>query len=157
MTPWARAGWAYSNWLRLTSRERWLLMRAITLIPSMHVAVRVVGFHRLHGRVTAIRAAPPAPQHRETLIRECTTSINRVKRAPVFRGNCLSQSLALEWLLRRSGVAPTLRLGVRLGEPKFAAHAWIECDGRVLNDAPDVSTRFVPLATTPLGPGVDGH
>lgn len=157
MTPWARAAWAYGNWRRLTARERRLLIRAVTLIPSMHVAVRVIGFHRLHRRVTSAKAVELVSPLRETVIRECTVSINRVKRAPIFRGNCLSQSLALEWLLRRSGIVPTLRLGVRLGGPKFDAHAWIECDGRVLNDTADVSTRFAPLSSSPRSYGVDGN
>jgi hypothetical protein len=49
------------------------------------------------------------------------------------------------WLLRRRGLKPALKLGVRVVESKFHAHAWVEFDGRVLNDSQDVSTRFAPL------------
>jgi hypothetical protein len=60
-------------------------------------------------------------------------------------GNCLSRSLALYYLLRKAGAAPHLRLGVSLADATFSAHAWVELDGRVLNDRADVSTRFRPL------------
>jgi hypothetical protein len=68
-----------------------------------------------------------------------------VKHYSVFPGNCLSQSLTLSWLLRRRGLEPTLRLGVRLLEQKLDAHAWVVYDGRVLNDTQDVAERFTPL------------
>jgi hypothetical protein len=44
---------------------------------------------------------------------------------------CLTQSLVLTGLLARRGVATVFVLGVRPGEA-FAAHAWVELDGRAL-------------------------
>lgn len=108
----------------------------------MHVAVRVIGFNRLQQWVarTPIRSQPTAH-----CVRTCVVSINRVKRFSLLPGNCLSQSLALNRLLRQRGIEPALRLGVRLTGPRFDAHAWVEHDGRVLNDTQDVHTRFTPL------------
>ena len=108
--------------------------------------MRVVGFNRLQRRVGA--RAPVASRSPLTPLdarRLCTLAVSRVKYHSPLRGNCLSQSLALVWLLRREGLTPTLRLGVRLQDAKFDAHAWVEDEGRVLNDTPDVHTRFAPL------------
>jgi len=114
----------------------------------MHIIVRVVGFNRLQTWVA--RTTPPArPPLTDEALRTCIVSINRTKRYSPFPGNCLSQSLALARLLRRRGVTPTLRLGVRLAGPTFDAHAWVEHNGRVLNDTQDVHTRFTPLVRTP--------
>jgi hypothetical protein len=49
---------------------------------------------------------------------------------------CLVRSLVLTSLLARRGIASTLIIGVR-SEPKFEAHAWVECAGTPLLSAGD--------------------
>ena len=44
---------------------------------------------------------------------------------------CLVRSLVLTSLLARRGISSTLIIGVR-SEPKFEAHAWVECAGAPL-------------------------
>ena len=49
------------------------------------------------------------------------------------QATCLTQALSAHVLLRRRGFDPVLQLGVaRNDEGKFLAHAWIECDGRIV-------------------------
>jgi hypothetical protein len=47
---------------------------------------------------------------------------------------CLTRSLALLWLLRKSGLQPNLRIGARMLSGHFEAHAWVECEGQPVND-----------------------
>ena len=61
------------------------------------------------------------------------------------RANCLARSEALWWLLWRQGIASDLRIGVSKSHGDFAAHAWVEWKGRVLNDGADVHERFAAL------------
>jgi hypothetical protein len=65
------------------------------------------------------------------------------RRAP-RRPTCLAQALAVGWLLRRRGIATTLRFGVRRQEGVFAAHAWLECAGQAIGPA-RVTQGFTPL------------
>jgi hypothetical protein len=59
---------------------------------------------------------------------------------------CLTQALALQWLLVRSGHASSVHLGARKSpEGKFEAHAWIECENRVVIGGP-LAQEYVPLA-----------
>lgn len=136
----------WRKWRGLDRDERATFREAIFLVPAMHVTVRIIGFNRLQQWVvnTATRTGA-APQPTADLVRRSVVNINRVKRYSPLRGNCLSQSLALSRLLRRRGITPDLRLGVRLTGSKFDAHAWVEYDGRVLNDTQDVQTRFSAL------------
>lgn len=60
------------------------------------------------------------------------------------RPTCLAQALAVRWMLRRRGIATRLRFGVRLAEGAFAAHAWLECAGRIVGPA-HVTETFTPL------------
>lgn len=142
----AEARRKFAIWRGLAPDDRHAFWRAAALVPTMHVVVRVIGFNRLQQRV--LRVAPSTSRVTATdaqALRRCVVNVNRVKRYSPLRGNCLSQSFALVWMLRREGLEPQLRLGVRIQDAKFDAHAWVEYDGRVLNDSQDVHTRFAPL------------
>jgi hypothetical protein len=56
---------------------------------------------------------------------------------------CLQRSTAAVWLLKRSGFPAQLILGAQL--LPFKAHAWVEIEGRVINDKPSVSQSYSVL------------
>lgn len=61
---------------------------------------------------------------------------------------CLRKSLVLSALLARRGIGATLVIGVR--PDPFAAHAWVERDGRpLLPPAPPPFERLLEVATCP--------
>lgn len=57
---------------------------------------------------------------------------------------CLPQSLALHWLLARTGCESTVAMGARR-DNGVAGHAWVEVEGRIVLGA--ASTRFERFAT----------
>jgi hypothetical protein len=56
---------------------------------------------------------------------------------------CLQRSTATVWLLKRSGFPAQLILGAQL--LPFRAHAWVEIEGRVVNDKPSVTHSYSVL------------
>lgn len=78
-------------------------------------------------------------------IEKVATLVELAARHVPGKPNCLERSLALWWLLRRQGTDAHLRIGAR--RPTGAAtpdfHAWIEHDGKVLNDRADIAEEFV--------------
>ena len=44
-----------------------------------------------------------------------------------------------------------LRIGVTLEEDRLDAHAWVEQDGAVVNDDPDIANRFAVFDGDPAG------
>jgi hypothetical protein len=82
---------------------------------------------------------PPAPLERLVWLVEA--SANHYVR-PV---SCLKRSIALRNLLARRGLAATITLGVGHDGCAPRPHAWLEHEGRVLNDAPDVARRYAPF------------
>jgi hypothetical protein len=65
------------------------------------------------------------------------------------KSSCLRQTAALAWLLRRRGVATSLRIGVARQEGKLKAHSWLESgDGQVfgLSDL----DQYTPLSSPKL-------
>lgn len=58
--------------------------------------------------------------------------------------DCLPRSLALFSFLRMRGLPAEHRIGVQA--IPFLAHAWVECDGRVVHDDPSNPQRFSVIA-----------
>jgi hypothetical protein len=59
------------------------------------------------------------------------------------RARCLEQSLILSRELRRRGADAKLRFGVH--PYPFGAHAWVEVDGRAINEPDDYLKMFTIL------------
>jgi hypothetical protein len=116
----------------LTRKERSLLVR----VGLRVVAVRV-------GMWAAPKALVRRSIERETARRpETVLESDELERlswavAVVSRripgATCLVQALATDWLLRDIGEPADLRIGVvRSGDGAVQAHAWVECQGRVV-------------------------
>lgn len=56
---------------------------------------------------------------------------------------CLQRSAATACLLRRHGVPAQMMIGAQ--QMPFRAHAWVEVDGRVVNDKPYVRDLYAVL------------
>ena len=134
------------RFLALPPPERHALVAAALLLPLVRVALLAVSFQTLR-RLLASLARPP-------------NAVNAVRRLPPERlawtmtvaarhlpgtWTCLVHALALQLLLHRHGHPATLRLGVaRQGSGEFAAHAWVECEGRPVGGA-SLAPGFTPL------------
>lgn len=141
----ATLGWGLGSTLRLPPRSIATTLRVAVLMGVAEVMVR----RRPLPKVTAslgvrldlrpsgrpddpfdIATLPGAAQRQI----ECT---NRVADAwPFSDGPCLRRTLVAGRLLRRHD--PSIRVGLRGGTSGMVAHAWLEIDGRPLEDVSDV-------------------
>lgn len=65
----------------------------------------------------------------------------------IFRPKCLVRAVAIDAMVRRAGIAGSrIRIGVRVLDGKFSAHAWVELNGRVLGDRRDHVRQFAQIA-----------
>jgi len=65
-----------------------------------------------------------------------------------FDASCLHQYLLIWWSLRRRGLGAELRIGVDNRE-EFLAHAWVELEGRLVNESPEVTEKYRPFDRIP--------
>jgi len=66
--------------------------------------------------------------------------------SPLHRPKCLERAVALDRMLRRAGIDDgRIRVGVRLREGGFEAHAWVELGGVVLGDEEWHVRTFTPV------------
>ena len=130
-----------------------MTIRALLVLVIAEVGFRFFGFSRVFlfvdrwmRRSTTEAAAMPAQRRIVCRVLEAVRTASRYYHR---RGlDCLPRSLAIYVLLRRQGVPATLRIGVK--RFPFAAHAWVECLGEVLDDSIDDWRHepYVPILST---------
>jgi hypothetical protein len=114
--------------------ESWLLLLYFDWL------MRFRGFQRIHAvvrgqqlRSVEVRMGDGELSHAIDLA--CVLYFNRVL--------CLQRSAAAAVLLRRHGWKAEMVIGAQL--LPFQSHAWVEIDGRVINDKPYVTEMFQVL------------
>lgn len=113
------------------ARVRWLVRR-----EELPVAVATLRAEATTGGADSGDVVPPINRWR------LATSVGRVLALLPTDSRCLMRSLVLLTCLARRGERSTLVIGAKT-HPKFAAHAWIEREGRPL--LPDGGGEYPPL------------
>jgi hypothetical protein len=146
------------------SEDRRLILRAATILPLTMIGLRLFGFRRWKEWVEkmsqpAYRAAAlPSDSQLDTAMRAARAVRSAQLHGPISP-NCLERSLTLWWILLHEGVHGELHIGARKQDGQLEAHAWVELDGRILNDEEEVREEYAqfdaPIAAvagrTPAG------
>jgi hypothetical protein len=142
------------NWIKLKKlnrEERKLLVQALFLLPVVHWCLGWIGYFRLANLVEKYLALKPAPENpsRNDLFERAEVAAHMVSfaaRHGFFQASCLRRSMALVILLRRQNIDSKLCLGTRLSDHILEAHAWVEVQGIIVNDRPDVREQYTALS-----------
>jgi hypothetical protein len=116
---------------------------AAALLRNLHalIEVQILPLNRIVTRVRrSRRAQPQAACSSFNAILAAHLASHRLLSA---RDRCLPYSIALARHLRQHQIAVDLVFGVRV-DP-FAAHAWVQRDGMVLNDTLEHARSFQPI------------
>ena len=135
---------ALQRWMKLSIGERLTFLQALFLLPLAGLLLR---FGRYQSVLSALQKVTPLKERRSKVdpMREARRTAELVSAAAwrgLYDATCLRRSLVLWWMLRRRGIDSQLRIGARMEGDNFAAHAWVEYENTVLNDSPDVGTRY---------------
>lgn len=131
------------KFIAMRAAQRMTLLAAAVLVPWFWLALRVVGLQRLAKRLQVVAKARAVPAFdAEGHIRQVVDLVDMAANHSFLAPNCLTRSLALQWLLGRGGIATQLRIGVRLERGQLEAHAWVEFQGTPINDQPDIESRY---------------
>jgi hypothetical protein len=125
----------------LRLRPLWLALSWLGLLLA-DLVLGLLGFHRFHALLSRIPTRRP-----ERDDPALATALSRVvDRAAAFyfkRAWCLQRSAVTAVLLRLQGVPAKLVIGVH--RVPFQAHAWVELQGRVINDQPWLPEAFAVI------------
>lgn len=137
---------ALTRFAALPPNERWLFVRAMWMLALMALAPRFLSWQTVqHWVEQRNRRLSSKKCGARTGSRTVTRIVFAATRYGFVRGNCLSRSLALCYLLRQEGHDARLRLGGRREAKSFEAHAWVELDGQAVDNRDDTCSSFVPF------------
>lgn len=129
------------NFVRLSSAERALLLRCATALALAALIVRVLPSAHLRRVLSETRQ--PRENRRYSLERIAWAVATAARVVP--GATCLPQAIVARRILRREGYPADLRIGVSVQQTGFAAHAWVESEGRILVGTPQSGEEYVSL------------
>jgi hypothetical protein len=139
---------AIRRYLRLSHAERAVLPRVAGLVAFIRLSLWVLPFAKVQHLLRRPMMAALFPNALagwpvSRLAWAVETTSRRIPSA-----TCLTQSLALQFLLMRAGQSSALRIGVARSVARgFQAHAWVEWNGQTLIDRPEDVAFYTPLAS----------
>ena len=125
------------------SRRRYALfaIRAWWELARYDLIGAIAGFRRIHRQLARRKVASKSfPPEAESFICDAVRLASCFYFKPVL---CLQRSVAAAHLLRKAGINGSLVIGYR--PAPFFSHAWVEVDGRVVNDSPAYKERLQVL------------
>src|SRR5579872_1369240 len=138
------------KWHRFRMRapeDRRLIRKAAFLLPVTEIGLRLFGFRRWKEIIEKLSLSPggtrplPAELQNENTLR-IVRAVHSAELHGLTHPNCLERSMTLWWILRRAGIDGELRIGARKQGGQFEAHAWVELDGKILNDDANVHRHY---------------
>lgn len=131
----------------LPADERLRLLHATVVVAVVRLALWVLPFRWVRARVDARRPGLPRPG--EVPAGRWAWAV-RVAARRIPGASCLTQALALQWLLARAGQSARIHVGVaKQGARGFEAHAWLESRGEILIGGDRPLDGFMPILTLP--------
>ncbi len=134
------------KFVHLSSADRMLVVKSVLLLGAVRLGLWLLPFQTLWRFLTKMACATTTWHDTEH------TSIERVVWAVTVASQyipaatCLTQALTTRVLLGRQGHLAHLRIGVARSETgQFEAHAWVECQGRIVIGGTNASFRYTPL------------
>ncbi len=133
--------------LSLSFSEVWFLVKAAVAVVGFDLAFRLISSKAC----LALFERKAASHRRQKGVdpQRMAWLVEVADRYAPGKSSCLRQTAALAWLLRRRGVATSLRIGVARQEGKFTAHSWLETgEGEVFGLSE--TDKYTPLSSPTL-------
>ena len=116
--------------------------KAFTTLVLIDLAVRLGGFPLLYKIVKRwpVARASGEPSHQ---IRRVCGATDKAGSYYFKTALCLQRSAVAACMLRSRGIAAIMVIGCRI--MPYQGHAWVEVEGRVVNDKPEVQQNYQVL------------
>ena len=108
-------------------------------LAAADVIMKVGGFHRLYETVRSWPVSKKTSANAER-IGAVIAAVDRAGRYYPKHALCLQRSAVGTCLLRMAGVPAQMVMGCR--KIPFRGHAWVEVNGEVVNDKPNVQIHY---------------
>lgn len=128
---------------RRTPAPGGLLVRAIWNLMQYDLRMAILGFRHLHCGFLQSKISTSYSPVDADLVTRIVAAVMTASSLYWHRVQCLQKSAIITRLLRKFGIPAELIIGYR-GDP-FRSHAWVEVNGRVVNDSQALPHRLAVL------------
>ena len=127
----------------MRKRKTLLVLQALWELIRYDLVNVTLGFQRICRQVASQAVASQTfSRQTESVVCDALSLATCFYYKPV---RCLQRSVVATRLLKKSGIKSSLVIGYR--PAPFFSHAWVEVDGRVVNDSPVYKERLNVLCT----------
>lgn len=141
---------AARSFFKLPSADQRAVVLLFVLVPLVEALLLTAGFKRTAALIwKSLPASQTAQNDVDRTLARYARLMKKVSRVAPF-GRCLAQSLALGRLLQQRGIAVELVFGQSKVNQKLAAHAWLEYQGKPINESTNVAQHYLPFRTPVL-------
>ena len=109
----------------LTAEEQILLLRVVITVIAARVSLWLLPVEAAR-KITTRSASMRAES-----VNQVVWAVRAASRF-VPGASCLTQAIAAQAILARSGIASQVEIGVSKNESRFQAHAWVVCQGKIV-------------------------
>ena len=135
-----------TEFLALPSEDKWLFVRL--WLRLLWVRIEIAISERYRREIShAIRDNGAAGARHLADVERIIRLLKQAAAHHLVPMSCLVIALTGFRFLRARGIGIDLKLGVRLEQGKFGAHAWLELDGRPVYERPEVSRDFAVMGS----------
>ncbi len=139
-----------TRWSKLRSlsfSEVWFLVEAASVVVGFDLALRLFSSKTC---LAVFESKGGSHQRREGVdLQRMVWLVEVADRYAPGRSSCLRQAAALAWLLRRRGIATSVRIGVAREDGNILAHSWLQSGEGELFGLSDTD-KYVPLSSPRL-------
>jgi hypothetical protein len=129
---------------QLTADQRSTLLRVLVTVVAARVALWVLPVEATRKIIT--RAAIVTAGSVEQVVWAVRAASRLVPRA-----SCLTQAIAAQSVLARSGIPSQVEIGVSKNQSRLHAHAWVVCQGQVVLGGGQIDRYHSLIAWKPTG------
>ena len=124
----ARRVGSLGRFVGLERDRRRLLIRAVLLLAGASAALTLMPFRR----AIAFGSVPLRRRGAGANVEDCVWAVEAAARRVPWRAMCIEQGLAVQRMLRESGIGAVLHYGANREAPSgdLKAHVWVSVDGK---------------------------
>ena len=121
----------------LSPGELLIVLRATLLLPFVAMILRMKGFNwtRSYVQAKGSKKTPARPADQIPVAENVTRLVSLTANNLPVKAKCLKRCLVSQWILGGKGIHADLIIGVNKSGPDLDAHAWLELDGKVINES----------------------
>ena len=136
----------FINFLNLPVKDKIKTVLYSVVFIFFLITFRLFGYKKVRNLIDKIISSKSkAESPSENFIKNESKIIGYSAENSIFSATCLEKSLFSYFILGLYGINCDLKIGVNNASQEFSAHAWIEHEGQILNDTPEVIKKISPF------------